>query len=64
MAPLHPLTTKCHLMLAELLSGLDARCQFSYSVQVIKEHEFQFDGIFTPVSDDLKIPMVFAEVQM
>jgi len=51
-------------MLAELIPGVDARWQFSYSAQVIKEREFRFDGIFTPVSDDLTIPMVFAEVQM
>jgi predicted transposase YdaD len=32
--------------------------------QIIKEREFRFDGVFTPVSDDLTVPIVFAEAQM
>ena len=51
-------------MLAELIPGLDADWQFSYSATVIKEKEFRFDGIFTPLSDDPLVPMVFAEAQM
>ena len=51
-------------MLAELLPGVDASWQFSYSATVIKEKEFRFDGIFTPLSDDPLVPMVFAEAQM
>lgn len=31
---------------------------------VIKEREFRFDGVFTPVSEDLTVPIVFAEAQM
>ncbi|MFN9173686.1 MAG: DUF2887 domain-containing protein, partial [Synechocystis sp.] len=34
------------------------------SAVVVKEKEFRFDGIFTPLSDDSTIPMVFAEAQM
>jgi predicted transposase/invertase (TIGR01784 family) len=51
-------------MLAELIPGLDADWQFSYSAVVVKEKEFRFDGIFTPLSDDPRVPMVFAEAQM
>ena len=51
-------------MLAELIPALDADWQFSYSATVIKEKEFRFDGIFTPLSDDPLVPMVFAEAQM
>ncbi|UJS05629.1 Rpn family recombination-promoting nuclease/putative transposase [Cylindrospermopsis raciborskii] len=51
-------------MLAELIPGVDAHWQFSYSAQVIKETEFDFDGIFTPLTDDPTVPIVFAEVQM
>jgi predicted transposase YdaD len=51
-------------MLAELLPGVDVSWHFSYSSVVVKEKEFRFDGIFTPLSDDPTIPMVFAEAQM
>ncbi|WP_211942403.1 DUF2887 domain-containing protein [Cylindrospermopsis raciborskii] len=51
-------------MLAELIPGVNAGWQFSYSAQVIKETEFKFNGIFTPVTDDPTIPIVFAEFQM
>ena len=51
-------------MLAELLPGIDASWTFIYSAPVIKEREFRFDGVFTPVSDDPLVPIVFAEVQM
>ncbi|MGJ0607032.1 DUF2887 domain-containing protein [Cylindrospermopsis raciborskii] len=51
-------------MLAELIPGVDAHWQFSYGAQVIKETEFDFDGIFTPLTDDPTVPIVFAEVQM
>ena len=51
-------------MLAELLPGIDASWTFIYSAPVIKEREFRFDGVFTPVSDDPLVPMVFAEAQM
>ena len=51
-------------MLAELLPGIEASWRFSYSAPVIKEKEFRMDGVFTPVLDDPKIPIVFAEAQM
>jgi predicted transposase/invertase (TIGR01784 family) len=51
-------------MLAELLPGIDASWTFIYSAPVIKEREFRFDGVFTPVSDDPLVPIVFAEAQM
>ena len=51
-------------MLEELIPGVDADWQFSYSAPVIKETEFQFDGVFTPVTDDPMVPIVFAEAQM
>jgi len=51
-------------MLAELIPGVDADWQFRYSATVIKEKAFQLDGVFTPLSDDPTIPMVFAEAQI
>ena len=51
-------------MLAELIPGVDADWQFTYSAVVVKEKAFEFDGVFTPIADDLTIPMVFAEAQM
>ena len=51
-------------MLAELIPGVETSWQFRYSAVVVKEKAFEFDGVFTPLSDDLTIPMVFAEAQM
>jgi predicted transposase/invertase (TIGR01784 family) len=51
-------------MLAELIPGVKSTWEFSYSAPVIKEKEFRFDGVFTPLSEVLSIPMVFAEAQM
>jgi predicted transposase/invertase (TIGR01784 family) len=51
-------------MLAELIPGVKPAWEFSYSAVVVKEKAFEFDGVFTPLSDDLSIPMVFAEAQM
>jgi predicted transposase YdaD len=51
-------------VLAELLPGIEASWAFSYSAPVIKEREFRLDGVFTPLSDDPMIPMVFVEAQM
>ena len=51
-------------MLAELVPGIAAEWEFTYSAPVIKEKEFRLDGVFEPVSDDPLIPMVFAEAQM
>lgn len=44
--------------------GLDPTWVFTYSAPVVKEKEFRFDGVFTPLSDDLTVPMVFVEAQM
>ncbi|MEB3227402.1 MAG: DUF2887 domain-containing protein [Synechocystis sp.] len=51
-------------MLAELIPGVKTIWEFSYSAVVVKEKEFRFDGIFTLLSDDPRVPMVFAEAQM
>ncbi|BAW97775.1 hypothetical protein NIES970_27360 (plasmid) [[Synechococcus] sp. NIES-970] len=51
-------------MLAELLPEVDADWEFTYSAPVLKEKEFRLDGVFIPVSDDITIPIVFAEAQM
>lgn len=51
-------------MLAELVPGIRAEWEFTYSAPVIKEREFRLDGLFTPRSDDPRAPLVFAEAQM
>ncbi len=51
-------------MLAELLPGIETSWAFSYSAPVLKEQEFRLDGVFTPLSDDPMIPIVFVEAQM
>jgi len=51
-------------MLAELMPGIEAEWEFIYSAPVIKEREFRLDGLFKPVSNDLLVPLVFAEAQM
>ena len=51
-------------MLAELMPGIEENCEFIYNAPVVKEKEFRLDGVFTPVSNNPMIPMVFAEAQM
>ena len=51
-------------MLAELMPGIEENWEFVYNVPVVKEKEFRLDGVFTPVSNNPMIPMVFAEAQM
>jgi len=51
-------------MLADLVPGIEAQWEFTYSAPVIKEREFRLDGLFTPISDDPRTPLVFAEAQM
>ena len=51
-------------MLAELMPGIEENWEFIYNAPVVKEKEFRLDGVFTPVSNNPMIPMVFAEVQM
>jgi predicted transposase YdaD len=51
-------------LIAELLSGIPAGCEFEYSAPVVKEKEVRLDGLLTPLSDDLTVPLVFLEAQM
>jgi predicted transposase YdaD len=51
-------------LIAELLPGIPAGCEFDYSAPVVKEREVRLDGLLTPVSDDLSLPLVFLEAQM
>ena len=51
-------------MLAEVLPGIEENWEFIYNAPVVKEKEFRLDGVFTPVSNNPMIPMVFAEAQM
>jgi predicted transposase/invertase (TIGR01784 family) len=51
-------------LLAELLPGIPADCQFDYSAPVVKEQEFRHDGILTPLGNDPNLPLVFLEAQM
>jgi predicted transposase YdaD len=51
-------------MLAELMPGIEKNWEFIYNAPVVKEKEFRLDGVFTPVSNNPIIPIVFAEAQM
>jgi predicted transposase YdaD len=51
-------------LIAELLSGIPAGCEFEYSAPVVKEKEVRLDGLLMPKSDDLAVPLVFLEAQM
>jgi predicted transposase YdaD len=51
-------------LIAELLSGIPIGCEFEYSAPVVKEKEVRLDGLLTPISDDLTVPLVFLEAQM
>ncbi|MFY7883750.1 MAG: DUF2887 domain-containing protein [Dolichospermum sp.] len=51
-------------LLAELIPGIPADCQFDYSAPVVKEQEFRHDGILTPLGKDPNLPLVFLEAQM
>jgi predicted transposase YdaD len=51
-------------LIAELLSGIPAGCEFDYSAPVVKEKEVRLDGLLTPLSDALTVPLVFLEAQM
>lgn len=50
--------------IAELLPGVPVDCEFDYSAPVVKEKEVRLDGLLTPRSDDLSVPLVFLEAQM
>jgi predicted transposase/invertase (TIGR01784 family) len=51
-------------LLADLLPGLPADCEFEYSAPVIKEGELRLDGLLVPVSDNPQVPVIFLEAQM
>ncbi len=51
-------------LIAELLPGMPVGCEFEYSAPVVKEKEVRLDGLLTPKSDDLTVPLVFLEAQM
>jgi predicted transposase YdaD len=51
-------------LISELLPGIPPGCEFDYSAPVVKEREIRLDGLLTPVSADLSLPLVFLEAQM
>ncbi len=51
-------------LISELVPDIPASCEFDYSAPVVKETELRLDGLLTPVSDDLNLPLVFLEAQM
>ena len=51
-------------LISELVPDIPASCEFEYSAPVVKETELRLDGLLTPVSDDLNLPLVFLEAQM
>jgi predicted transposase YdaD len=51
-------------LLSELLPEIPPDCEFDYSAPVIKEKEVRLDGLLTPVSTDISLPLVFLEAQM
>lgn len=51
-------------LISELLPGIPPGCEFDYSAPVVKEKEIRLDGLLTPVSPDVSLPLVFLEAQM
>jgi len=51
-------------LISELIPDIPANCEFEYSAPVVKETELRLDGLLTPISDDLDLPLVFIEAQM
>lgn len=51
-------------LLSELLPDIPPDCEFDYSAPVVKEKEVRLDGLLTPVSTDISLPLVFLEAQM
>jgi predicted transposase YdaD len=51
-------------LISELVPDIPASCEFDYSAPVVKETELRLDGVLTPISDDLSLPLVFLEAQM
>ena len=51
-------------LVSELVPDIPANCEFEYSAPVVKETELRLDGLLTPISGDLNLPLVFLEAQM
>jgi predicted transposase YdaD len=51
-------------LISELLPDIPPDCKFEYSAPVVKEIEVRLDGLLTPSSEDLSLPLVFLEAQM
>lgn len=51
-------------LISELLPDIPANCEFDYSAPVVKETELRLDGVLTPLTADLNLPLVFLEAQM
>ncbi|MEA5488630.1 MULTISPECIES: DUF2887 domain-containing protein [Pseudanabaena] len=51
-------------LISELVPDIPANCEFDYSAPVVKETELRLDGLLTPISGDLNLPLVFLEAQM
>ena len=51
-------------LISELLQGVPPDCEFDYSAPVVKEKEIRLDGLLTPISNDVSLPLVFLEAQM
>ena len=51
-------------LLAELIPGLPADCEFEYVAPVVKESEFRLDGLLVPVSENPEVPVIFLEAQI
>ncbi|GAB4215703.1 MAG: hypothetical protein OHK0012_16440 [Synechococcales cyanobacterium] len=51
-------------LLAELIPGLPADCEFEYIAPVVKESEFRLDGLLMPLTADPSVPVIFIEAQM
>lgn len=51
-------------LISELLQGIPKDYEFDYSAPVVKEKELRLDGLLTPVSEDINLPLVFLEAQM
>ncbi|GAB4284217.1 MAG: Rpn family recombination-promoting nuclease/putative transposase [Oscillatoriaceae cyanobacterium] len=51
-------------LISELLQGIPPDCEFDYSAPVVKEKEIRLDGLLTPISTDVSLPLVFLEAQM
>lgn len=51
-------------LIAELLPEIPNDCEFEYSAPAVKEKEIRLDGLLTPISDNLDLPIVFLASQM